>query len=51
MLKTLYIGLLILKLILFIHFSWGAGWGMNGYINIARGKNMCGIASFAFEPL
>jgi len=24
--------------------SWGPTWGMSGYINIARGKNMCGIA-------
>jgi len=25
--------------------SWGASWGMNGYILIERGSNKCGIAS------
>jgi len=28
--------------------SWGTGWGVNGYINIARNAgNMCGVASEA----
>ena len=25
--------------------SWGTDWGMDGYIKISRGDNMCGIAS------
>lgn len=25
--------------------SWGASWGDSGYVNIARGSNLCGIAS------
>jgi len=31
--------------------SWGTGWGINGYIYIARGKNMCGIGSDPSIPL
>ncbi|KAL8604583.1 Plastin-2 [Nucella lapillus] len=32
--------------------SWGGGWGMNGYIMMARNRgNMCGIASKAAYPI
>lgn len=27
--------------------SWGTKWGLNGYIHIERGKNACGINSYA----
>jgi len=30
--------------------SWGTDWGMDGYFNIARGKNMCGLADCASYP-
>jgi hypothetical protein len=30
--------------------SWGTAWGMSGYIYLARGKNLCGIADFASVP-
>jgi len=32
--------------------SWATGWGMSGYINIARNQNnMCSIASYASYPV
>ena len=31
--------------------SWGKGWGMEGYIKVKRGNNMCGIANGAIYPL
>ena len=31
--------------------SWGTSWGMNGYILIKRGKNLCGIADLATVPV
>lgn len=31
--------------------SWGSDWGMQGYFNIAQGKNMCGIATCASFPV
>jgi len=31
--------------------SWGASWGMQGYFNMVRDKNMCGVATCASYPL
>jgi len=30
--------------------SWGATWGMQGYLKMARGKDMCGISQSASYP-
>lgn len=30
--------------------SWGTSWGDHGYIFMARGRNLCGIADFASAP-
>uniref|UniRef100_A0A672I1A8 Pro-cathepsin H n=1 Tax=Salarias fasciatus TaxID=181472 RepID=A0A672I1A8_SALFA len=31
--------------------SWGAGWGIDGYFLMERGKNMCGLAVCASFPV
>ncbi|MFC9437708.1 C1 family peptidase [Nocardia sp. NPDC057030] len=31
--------------------SWGAGWGEQGYMRLARGSNLCGIADDASRPV
>jgi cathepsin H len=30
--------------------SWGADWGMDGYFEMAYGRNMCGVATCASVP-
>jgi C1A family cysteine protease len=31
--------------------SFGVGWGEAGYVRMIRGKNMCGIGNYAFQPI
>jgi len=31
--------------------SWGGGWGEGGYIKLAKGRNMCGLAHDASYPI
>jgi len=31
--------------------SWGTSWGNNGYFNIERGVNMCGVADCSSYPV
>ena len=31
--------------------SWGSAWGEHGFIHMARGKNICGIANHAAVPI
>jgi cathepsin L len=31
--------------------SWGTSWGYQGYINFARGKNMCAVAQWGSYPI
>ena len=30
--------------------SWGASWGEAGYIRLAHGKDLCGVADSASQP-
>ena len=31
--------------------SWGTKWGENGYLRLARNRNMCGVAKYASYPV
>lgn len=39
------------KIFYFLNLFKGSSWGLNGYIYIVRGQNLCGIADYAFLPL
>lgn len=40
-----------LILCMYLFFSYGSRWGMDGYMHMVRNKNMCGIAMDAAYPI